>query len=116
MGAGPYRLLDTRYGIDAPAKRVGAGGTLAVKVAGIGGIPLGATSVLVNLTGTGPTATTHLTAFGAGSLPGVMNLNLATGETRTVLAVIPLDSNGYIHIHNANGSVNVIADLEGSFG
>lgn len=108
-------------GTGAPAKRVGAGGTLAVKVAGIGGIPLGASAVLVNLTGTGPTATTHLTAFGAGSLPDVMNLNLATGETRTVLAAIPpLDTNGYIHIHihihNANGSVNVIADLEGHFG
>ncbi|MCD9880653.1 hypothetical protein [Streptomyces guryensis] len=72
--------------------------------------------MLVNLTGTGPTTGTHLTAYGDGSLPNVSDLNLTTGETRPVLAVVPLDSNGYIHIHNANGSVSVIADLEGYFG
>ncbi|WP_217553249.1 hypothetical protein [Streptomyces sp. GbtcB6] len=38
------------------------------------------------------------------------------GETRPVLAVIPVDTNGNIHIHNANGSLNVVADLEGYIG
>ncbi|MEU1275936.1 PKD domain-containing protein [Streptomyces sp. NPDC005799] len=112
----PTRFLDTRNGTGAPAKPIGAGNTLAVKVAGIDGIPLGASAVLVNLTGTGPTTTTHLTAFGGNGLPNVSNLNLTTGETRPVLTVIPLDQDGYIHMHNANGSVNVIADLEGYFG
>ncbi|MGW3102998.1 PKD domain-containing protein [Streptomyces sp. NPDC001100] len=112
----PTRFLDTRYGTGAPAKRLAANSTLAVKVAGVGGVPVGAGAVLVNLTGTGPTASTHLTAYGDGSLPNVSDLNLTTGETRPVLAVVPLDSNGYIHIHNANGSVSVIADLEGYFG
>lgn len=100
-----HPFLDTRNGTGAPAEPIGAGSTLAVKVAGIDGIPLGASAVLVNLT-----------AFGGGSLPNVSNLNLTTGETRPVLAVITLGPDGYIHIHNANGSVHVIADLEGYFG
>ena len=116
VATAPTRFLDTRNGTGASAKPIGASGTLAVKVAGIGGIPLGASAVLVNLTGTGPTTSTHLTAFGDGSLPNVSNLNLTTGETRPVLAVVPIDPNGYVHIHNANGSVNVIADLEGYYG
>ncbi|MGQ4332693.1 hypothetical protein [Streptomyces hayashii] len=59
--------------------------------------------MLVNLTGTGPTTGTHLTAYGDGdgdgdgdgSLPNVSDPNLTTGETCPVLAVVPLDSNGY---------------------
>ncbi|MEV5954866.1 PKD domain-containing protein [Streptomyces sp. NPDC051987] len=112
----PTRFLDTRHGTGAPVKRLAANSTLAVKVAGVDGVPVGADAVLVNLTGTGPTTGTHLTAYGAGSLPDVSDLNLTTGETRPVLTLVPLDSGGYLHIHNANGSVDVIADLEGYFG
>ncbi|MGW0424411.1 PKD domain-containing protein [Streptomyces sp. NPDC003015] len=112
----PTRFLDTRNGTGGPAKPLGAGSTLTVKVAGVGGVPDDATAVLVNLTGVGPTTGTHLTAYGAGSLPNVSNDNLSTGETRPVLAVIPVDADGDIHIHNANGSLNVVADLEGYLG
>jgi hypothetical protein len=112
----PTRFLDTRNGTGAPAKALGANSTLAVKVAGADGVPVGASAVLVDLTGTGPTTSTHLTAFGPGRLPNTSNLNVIAGETRPVLAVVPIDGNGYIHIHNANGSVNAIADLEGYFG
>jgi hypothetical protein len=43
----------------------------------------------------------------------VFNDSLAAGETRPVLAVVPVDADGNIRIHNANGSVDVVADLEG---
>ncbi|MER6290791.1 PKD domain-containing protein [Streptomyces sviceus] len=114
--AAPSRFLDTRNGTGAPAKPLGAGSTLTVKVAGVAGVPDDATAVIVNLTGVSPTTATHLTAYGAGSLPNVSNDNLSTGETRPVLAVIPVDADGDIHIHNANGSLNVVADLEGYLG
>ncbi|WP_405518386.1 hypothetical protein [Streptomyces canus] len=55
-------------------------------------------------------------AYGAGSLPNVSNVNLSAGETRPVLAVIPIDAEGSIHIRNANGSLNIVADLEGYIG
>ncbi|MFJ9244552.1 hypothetical protein [Streptomyces sp. NPDC101776] len=111
--ADPTRFLDTRNGTGAPAKVLGANGTLTVKVAGVAGIPADPTAVLVNLTGVGPTTGTHLTAYGADGLPNVSNDNLTAGETRPILAVIPVDADGDIHIHNSNGSVDVVADLAG---
>jgi hypothetical protein len=30
--------------------------------------------------------------------------------------VVPVDADGYIHLHNASGSLHAIADLEGYFG
>ncbi|MGW7539789.1 PKD domain-containing protein [Streptomyces sp. NPDC054770] len=112
----PTRILDSRNGTGTPAKPLGANSTLTVKAAGVHGVPADATAVLVNLTGVAPTTGTHLTAYGAGSLPTVYNDNLSTGETRPVLAVVPVDANGNIHIHNANGSLNVVTDLEGYIG
>ncbi|MER6077579.1 hypothetical protein [Streptomyces sp. NPDC001833] len=112
----PARFLDTRTGLGAPRRALGANGTLTVKVAGVHGVPATASAVLVNLTGVTPTATTHLTAYGDGSLPGVSNDSLTAGGTRPVLAVIPVAADGTVHIHNAAGSVNVLADLEGYFG
>ncbi|MFJ9631574.1 PKD domain-containing protein [Streptomyces sp. NPDC101175] len=109
----PTRFLDTRDGTGAPAGRLGANSTLTVKVAGVDGVPADATAVLVNLTGVTPTTATHLTAYGAGTLPNASNTNLPPGETRPVLAVIPLDTNGSLHIHNAAGSLDIVADLEG---
>jgi hypothetical protein len=87
-----------------------------VKVAGVDGVPADAGAVLVNLTGVAPTTATHLTAYGDGSLPNVYNDSLAAGETRPVLAVLPVGADGCIRINNAQGAVNVIADLEGYSG
>jgi hypothetical protein len=103
----PTRLL---------AKSLGANSTLSVKVAGVHGVPTGATAVLVNLTGTGPTRGTHLTAYGDGTLPKVANLYLVAGETRSVLALVPVDADGYIHLHNTSGSVKALVDLQGYIG
>jgi len=111
----PTRAVDTRYGTGAPKKPLGPGADLRVKVAGVGGIPVGATSVLVNITGTEATASTYLTAFGAGTAPGTSNIDLVPGQTRPVLAAVPVD-NGYITIQNAHGDIEVFADIEGYSG
>ncbi|MFD8718171.1 hypothetical protein ACFV2H_09160 [Streptomyces sp. NPDC059629] len=87
-----------------------------MKVAGVHGVPADAAAVLVNLTGVTPTSATHLTAHGAGSLPDVYADSLGAGETRPVPAVIPVDADGDIHLHNAAGSVHVVADPEGYIG
>ncbi|SHM98500.1 PKD domain-containing protein [Actinacidiphila paucisporea] len=112
----PTRILDTRSGVGSPAGAVGANGTVALKVAGIGAVPAAARAVMVNLTGTGPTTSTYLTAYGEGPLPVASTLNLARGETRPALTLIPVDADGYIHIRNFSGSVHLVADLEGYFG
>ncbi|MEV7976417.1 hypothetical protein [Streptomyces sp. NPDC086519] len=113
VATAPTRFLDTRTGLGASAKPLGANGTLTVKLTKV---PAGATAVLVNLTGVAPTAATHLTAYGDGTLPTASNDNLTAGQTRPVLAVVPVGTDGSIRIHNALGSVDVVADLEGYYG
>jgi hypothetical protein len=113
VATAPTRFLDTRTGLGASAKPLGANGTLTVKLTKV---PAGATAVLVNLTGVAPTANTHLTAYGDGTLPTVSNDNLTAGQTRPVLAVVPVGADGSLRIHNALGSVDVVADLEGYYG
>lgn len=76
------------------------------------------TSALLNITGTGSSANTWLSAFGSGSVPTTSNLDLTPGETRPVLAVVPFvgKSSTYFHLYNKAGDVNVLADLDGYFG
>lgn len=112
----PTRLLDTRNGTGATKQRLGSNTSLRVKATGTHGIPNGTTAVVVNLTGTGPTGSTYLTAYGSGPLPTASNINLNTGQTRPVQAIVPVDANGYITIHNAYGTIDVIADLQGYYG
>ena len=51
----PVRVLDTRSGVGSPVRRLGAGQSLDILVAGVAGVPAGATAVVLNLTGVGPT-------------------------------------------------------------
>ncbi|WP_042403425.1 hypothetical protein [Streptacidiphilus carbonis] len=111
----PTRLLDTRSGLGTTKQRLGANSTLRIKVTDTHGIPANATAVIVNLTGTGPTSATYLTAYGSGSTPSASNINLVPGQTRPVLATVPIGADGCITVYNAVGSVDVIADLEGYY-
>jgi hypothetical protein len=69
----------------------------------------------VNLTGTGSDRATYLTAYSGGTRPTASNIDLTAGETRPVLATVPVDSSGYITVYNAAGTVDVVADLEGYY-
>lgn len=107
----PTRVADTRVG----NHHIGAGSTLRIKVTGTQGVPDGVAAVTVNLTGTGSSKSTYLTAYNGGTRPTVSNLNLTPGQTRPVQAVVPVDAGGYITIYNNTGTVDVIADLEGYY-
>ena len=66
----PARICDTRSnGNTTPCvgKTLSAGGTLTVQVTGEGGVPAGATAVVANVTATGATAQSFLTAYPEGS-------------------------------------------------
>ena len=68
--------------------------------------------MVLNLTGVGPTAETHLTAWGkGGTRPSVSNLNLTPGDTTANLAVVALSDDGAIRIHNSAGTTHVLADV-----
>lgn len=114
----PARLLDTRTGTGGHAGQLGPRETIELNVAGVGGVPAsGATSVVLNVTATGPSAPdSFLTLFPAGTArPLASNLNFVAGETVPNLVVVRVQ-NGRVSIFNNLGSTDVIADVQGWFG
>jgi hypothetical protein len=116
----PARICDTRTNGNATpcaGKTLSAGVTLTVQVVGEGGVPAGATAVVANVTATGATAQSFLTAFPDGAArPLASNLNFVAGQTVPNLATVPLSASGAIDIYNPTGSVNVVVDVSGYYG
>jgi len=114
----PTRLFDSRQSSEDPFYD---NSLRTIQVTGRASIPESATSVVVNLTATNPTARGFVTAFPAGTLaPNASNLNLRAGETRPNLAVVSLSSSGAIELqtafpHDSDGFVDLIVDVFGYF-
>ncbi|MGH7233907.1 MAG: hypothetical protein ACREF7_00470, partial [Candidatus Saccharimonadales bacterium] len=107
----PVRLLDTRNG-----SSIGSGATISLTIADSHGVPSDATAVALNLTITGPTASSYLTAYAEGSTrPEVSNINFTANETIPNLTIVPLGSDGGVSFYNFEGSTNLLVDLEGYF-
>ena len=111
----PARFVDTRSGVGTAPIPVTATGTVDPRVAGARGVPAGATAAVLNLTGTGVSATTDVRAYPAGAsrVPTVSNLNLTRGATRANLAIVRTGTDGRVVLRNAGGQVNLIGDLAG---
>ena len=92
----PTRLFDTRSGTGGVAKAaVGAGRSISVKVAGVDGIPAGVDAVALNVTATGATANTYVTAWPDGTTrPGTSTLNPPRGVTVANFAIVRVGANG----------------------
>ena len=112
----PTRLLDSRSGIGGWTTKLGVGATQSVQVRSQAGVPSTAGSVVVNLTATGATAGTYLTAYPAGeTAPTASNLNVAANQNLANLAIVKIGTDGKIAIRNDAGSTDVIADVVGYF-
>jgi hypothetical protein len=116
----PARVADTRPGSGKP----NAGQTLTpsrqtidVQVAGVGGVPAtGVSAVVLEVTATGGTAASYLTAYQQGATrPVVSSLNFGAGHDVGNRVMVPVSASGKVSIFNANGSVNVVADVGGWF-
>ncbi|MBD0671793.1 PKD domain-containing protein [Streptomyces sp. CBMA156] len=102
----PSRLLDSRDS--------GPFGPFSSRT--VGGVPAGATAAVVNLTATGTTEPTHLTAWATGTAkPGTSNLNASPGLDVPNHTTIPVDPQGRFDIANNSGTTHVIADLFGYY-
>lgn len=117
-----HRILDTRGpnagGIFGP---IGGGQTITVHVVGQGGVVDGASAVVMNTTATGPTSTSFLTVFPAGTArPTASDLNFTRNVTVANLVTVELPtsggSTGLVDIFNAAGAVFAIGDVAGYFG
>ncbi len=119
---GPTRVCDTRAGSGAPCSghAIGAGATLAIVIAGVGGVPTDdPVAVIANLTAVSPSSTTYLTAYPADVTPrpNASDLNTA-GPVLPNLIVVGLSHvapAGNIRLFNASGNVNAVLDVEGWF-
>ena len=100
QGEGPLRMSETR----------------TVQVAGRAGIPVSATSVVVNLTSVNPTERTFVSA-GSSTDEGWSQTTVSTLNPWvpivTNLAVVQLDLHGNLAVFNSSGSVDLIMDVVG---
>jgi hypothetical protein len=116
----PLRILDTRNGTGGVSMPLGANQSIAVQVAGTGGVPsMAATAppkaVVLNVTAVGPTSAGYLTVWPdpVTPRPGTSDLNFVGGQTVPNLVVVQVGSTGKIDIYNAFGSTNVVIDVMG---
>lgn len=116
-GIAPTRVLDTRDGTGAPVGPLGPGGRVDVPITGVGDIPAsGVLAVAVNITVVDPTAASYVSAFPTlGSAPFVSNVNVQPGDVRPNLAIVRIGDGGRITLLNAQGSTNVVLDVQGYF-
>ena len=113
----PSRLLDTRSGLGSAPAAVVPDGTVRLQVTGHGGVPAGASAVVVNVTVTAPTQPGFLTVYGDGTTrPDVSNLNFVAAQTVPNLVIAPVGADGKIDLYNGSGgTIQLMADVSGYF-
>jgi hypothetical protein len=126
--ASPVRIVDTRCsaspapsfcssesipGANQTLGTLGAGKSITVQVAGLAGVPISATAVVVNVTATNTTANGFLSVNPAATPPSTSDLNWMFKETVANLVIAKLSSTGTITIYNNSGSADVIVDVMG---
>jgi hypothetical protein len=73
-------------------------------------------SVVINLTVSGPTQATFLTAYPGGARPNASNLNVQAGAVQPNRVAVKLAADGSISIFLSDGTADVVVDLNGWFG
>ncbi|MFI6936464.1 PKD domain-containing protein [Streptomyces sp. NPDC050287] len=109
--SGPTRVLDTRNGTGTVKGKAGPGGLVTLTLPADG--YSNASAVLLNVTETHASASSWVGLEpGSGDVPTSSVLNFTAGQTSANLVVAPV-SNGRVQFYNRNGSVDLIADVEG---
>jgi hypothetical protein len=112
----PQRILDTRTNVGTTGGKPVSDATLNVNVAGLANIPpVGASALVANLTATDATAPGFVTAWPAGGVPNVSNLNLdRVGQTSPNQITLPLSGTGTMNLFTKGGT-HLIIDIEGYY-
>jgi hypothetical protein len=85
-------------------------------VRGRGRLPAGASAVVMNLTATGASRTTWLTAWPGGARrPLASDLNVLAGHDTANLVVVKIGTKGRVNLYNAAGSTNLVGDVVGYY-
>ncbi len=120
--ATPVRLLDTRPGpssFDGQEQWDGLHGQpsapVRLPVGGRAGVPVGARSVVLNVTATGAAAPGFVTVYPCdATLPTASNLNYAVGETIANSVIVRVPADGLVCLA-ADGATYLIVDVAGYF-
>jgi hypothetical protein len=111
----PFRLLDTRK---APAKRMVAGSTVAIQVAGVSGLPAtGITAVMLNVTSIKPSDIGYLVTYpGATPKPKTSTSQFQKNETRASRVIVGVGTDGKVDIFNSTlADTDIAVDIVGWF-
>jgi hypothetical protein len=112
----PVRALDTRNGTGAALARVAQGGQVSLQITGSNGVPNDATGVVLNVTAVSPNVAGYVTVYPNGvPRPEASNLNFVPGDTVPNLVIVGIGSAGKVNLFNANGTVDLIADIVGYY-
>ncbi len=107
------RVMDTRSGLGAAKGKLPGGSTQTLTIPGL---PAGTTAVALNVMVTGPTTGGYLTVYPSDApRPSASNLNFAAGQTISNMVVVRVGAGGKVTFYNSSGSVDVVADLAGSY-
>ncbi len=119
--ASPGRLLDTRQGeatMDGQFAGDGqraAGSTLELLVSGRAGVPLDASSVILNVTAVDAQAPGFVTVYPCGvTRPTASNLNYATGQTIPNAVISKIGTGGRVCLFT-NSAIGLVVDVAGFF-
>ncbi len=108
----PFRILDTRSGVGAPQGPVGPDSEITVQIAGVATVPLDATGVVLNITATGGSSPSFVSAYPTGTTrPDTSVLNITPGQDLPNMITATLGAGGRIDLYNSVGSVHLIADV-----
>ncbi|MEV4480224.1 hypothetical protein [Micromonospora coxensis] len=113
----PARLMDTRTGLGGRTGKLGPDSSIRLQVTGRGGVPAdGVGAVVLNVTVTGPTASSFLTVFPAGrSRPTASSVNFPQGWLGSNNVTSMLGSAGDVTIYNRAGHTHVVVDVLGFY-
>ncbi len=104
----PTRLVDTRASNQLPA-----GGSISVQIAGVAGIPSGATAAFVSITSDRSVGPGYLVGWNcSGAPPTASNVNYGTFWPSGNGAVVPLSANGSLCVASSNRA-DAIVDVFG---
>jgi hypothetical protein len=88
------------------------------KVLGAGegfGVPVGATSLVLDTVASFPSATTFLSTYATGTFPGITTLTVAAGKSASGASMTTPSAGGNVRVKNAAGTSTVSLDLFGYY-
>ncbi|MBD1590450.1 S8 family serine peptidase [Arthrobacter sp. S1_S22] len=106
------RFLDTRS-----SSAVGRDASMALRVAGVHGVPANVSAVVLNLTVAEAESHGYITAYPSGAnRPNASNVNFGKGQIIPNFVTVPVGAEGQVMLYNrSDGATHLVADVFGYY-